>query len=189
MKLVELLKKRRSVYALNKQISLNDEQLLKLVEDVTENVPDAFNALSQRVVLVTGENNQKLWDTIHDSFDGMVKKEKTDSFASGYGTILFFIDSSKVKELQEKFPLYKDKFPIYANQSNAMLQHAIWVALADEGIGASLQHYQPVVNENVRKLFNLPEEWDLNAQMPFGGIAQAPAAKPTANIKDRVFAK
>ena len=67
-----------------------------------------------------------------------------------------------------------------------MLQLAIWSSLRELGIGASLQHYNPVIDARVRELFDLPEEYVLVAEMPFGGIGEEPAPKPAENIRERV---
>ena len=77
-----------------------------------------------------------------------------NAFKSGYGTVLYFEDSEVVEELQEKFALYKENFPIWSQQSSGMLQFAIWTALEIEGFGATLQHYNPLIDEEVRK------EWE-----------------------------
>ena len=45
------------------------------------------------------------------------------------------------------------------------------------GVGANIQHYNPVIDEAVRTLFGLPENYVLVAQMPFGGIVAPPAPK------------
>ena len=50
-------------------------------------------------------------------------EEKIDGcFACGYGTILYFEDMAIVRSLQESFPTYKDNFPIWAEQTDAMHQ-------------------------------------------------------------------
>ena len=67
-----------------------------------------------------------------------------------------------------------------------MLQLSIWSALREKGIGASLQHYNPVIDQKVRELFDLPEKLVLVAQMPFGGIGSEPEAKEKNPIEGRV---
>ncbi|PXB90567.1 nitroreductase, partial [Pseudomonas aeruginosa] len=52
----------------------------------------------------------------------------------------------------------------------------VWTALAEHKVGASLQHYNPLVDAQTHKTWNLPESWKLRAQMPFGAIA-APAGE------------
>lgn len=83
--------------------------------------------------------------------------------------ILFFEDETVVKGMQEKFALYADRFPIWATQSDAMLQHTLWVALEAEGLGANLQHYNPLIDAKVAETWSVPSTWKLNAQLVFGG--------------------
>ena len=185
----DALLKRRSIYALNKEIGMSDEDIQALVEDMVRLVPDAFDMKSQKVVLALGDKHDKLWDAIYDEFGGKVAREKIDSFKAAAGTVLYFYDNDIVKGLQEKFPAYADNFPVWANHANAMLQSNVWVALRELNIGANLQHYNPVIDETVRKLFNIPESFVLVAQMPFGKIVEQLKEKEPENIKDRVVIK
>ena len=63
--------------------------------------------------------------------------------------------------MSDTYPFAKDKFPTWSMQANAMLQLAMWSALKEKNIGASLQHYDPVIDEPVRELFDLPDNWVL----------------------------
>lgn len=186
MKISDLLRARRSVYAIEKNIPVSDADIICLVEEATELVPDAFNMKSQRVVLALGEKQDALWDAVYEAFDGVVAREKIDTFKAGHGTVLYFIDETVVKRLQEEAPLYAENFPIWAQQANGMLQLAVWTGLRELGIGATLQHYNPVIDDAVRRLFDLPAEYRLVAQMPFGGIVEEPAAKEKEDISARV---
>ena len=67
-----------------------------------------------------------------------------------------------------------------------MLQFTVLSALREVNIGANLQHYNPVIDEAVRKLFDVPEGWVLVAQMPFGGIVAEPESKEAEDITLRV---
>lgn len=189
MSFINNLEKRRTYYNINRELPVSESEVVKIIQNVTEATPDAFNMKSARVVVALREKQDQLWDAVYDSFGGQVDKEKTDSFKSGYGTILYFIDGSVVKGLQDQFDLYASKFPVWANQSNGMLQSNIWTALSEVGIGASLQHYNPVIDEAVAKLFDIPSNWSLIAQMPFGGIGSEPADKEKEDISKRVFVK
>lgn len=182
----EALRKRRSYYNIKKELPVAEEEVIRLVEEATELVPDAFNMKSSRVVVVMGEKQDQLWDKIYDIFSGKVPQEKIDSFKAGAGTILYFYDESVVKGLQEKFPLYADNFPVWANHASAMLQMSIWTGLRDMEIGASLQHYNPVINKLVQEFCDIPENYVLVAQMPFGGIVSEPAPKEKEDISKRV---
>lgn len=186
MSIVDAVKKRRSVYDLNKKLPVSEDQIVKLICDLTELVPDAFNMKSQQVVVALGDKQNALWDTIDDVFGGKVAREKIDGFKAAAGTVLYFYDEAVVKKYQEDFSLYAANFPIWAQQSNGMLQFSIWAGLRELGIGANVQHYNPVIDNAVKKLFNVPENFVLVAQMPFGGIGSEPAPKEKEDIGKRV---
>lgn len=186
MAVMEGLEKRRSYYQLSKELPVTVEEVKKLLEEVTELTPDAFNMKSARIVVAFGDKQDQLWDSIFDIFGGKVSREKTDGFKAASGTILYFYDEKVVKGLQERFPSYADRFPVWANQANGMLQINIWTALRGLGIGANLQHYNPVIDEMVKNMFHVPESWKLTAQMPFGGILAEPDPKEREEIAERV---
>ena len=102
MDFIDILKKRRSYYEIDRNLPLSEEKIFQTIEDVLYNVPDANNLQSQRVVVAVGEHQDKLWDAIYDAFGGKVKREKIDSFKAGYGTILFYYDGKTIKEAQER---------------------------------------------------------------------------------------
>lgn len=186
MQIVNSLKKRRTYYKIKKELPVSIENVIEIVEEITELVPDAFNMKSSRLVIVYGEMQNKLWDKIYDTFGGKVPREKIDSFLAGYGTILYFYDSKVVSDMQSKFPTYAANFPVWANQASGMLQLAVWSGLRELEIGASLQHYNPVIDKAVKELLNIPEEYVLIAEMPFGAIVEEPAQKEKEDIKKRV---
>lgn len=186
MKITESLKARRSYYAINRELPVSIEQVVDLIKELTELVPDAYNMKSSRVVIVYGDEQDELWNTIYDVFGGKVPRSKIDSFRAGSGTILYFYDRKAVEAFQKQFPTYADNFPVWASQSSGMLQLSIWSGLRELNIGASLQHYNPVIDRAVKELFNLPEEYVLVAEMPFGGIAEEPAPKDKEDITKRV---
>ena len=186
MTILDTLKKRRTIYQLNKNMPVSDEEVIQVINDVTELTPDAFNMKSARVIVAMNDNHDALWDVIYDAFEGKVSKEKIQTFKDGYGTVLYFIDDQVVENLQEQFALYADNFPVWAQQANGMLQYGIWNALADLNVGASLQHYNPVIDKAVKEMFNVPEHYCLIAQMPFGGIVQEAEPKEKEDITQRV---
>lgn len=69
---------------------------------------------------------------------------------------------------------------------NGMLQLAVWTVLRELKVGASLQHYNPVIDDKVKDLFNIPSQYRLVAQMPFGGIVSEPEEKDKEDIDQRV---
>ncbi|MGI6756001.1 MAG: nitroreductase family protein [Atopobiaceae bacterium] len=186
MSVIESLENRRSIYALNKDLPVAEDEVVASIKRIAELVPDAFNMHSQRVVIALGDKQDQLWNAIYDAFGGKVAREKIDGFKAAAGTVLYFTDQDVVAGLQEQFATYAANFPIWAQQSNGMLQLSIWTGLRDMGIGANIQHYNPVIDEAVHKLFNVPESWTLLAEMPFGGIVSPAGEKAGENIDDRV---
>lgn len=189
----EAVKTRRSVYAISKQSPVSDEKIQEIVEEAVLHTPTSFNSQTSRAVVLLGEQHDKLWEITKetlrkivpaDQFEGTA--QKLDSFKSGYGSVLFFEDQAGVKQLQENFALYADNFPIWSNQSSGMLQFVVWTAFAEVGLGASLQHYNPLIDDEVKETWGIPAEWKLIAQLPFGSIAAEPGAKEFEPIEKRV---
>ncbi|ONK25092.1 nitroreductase [Bacillus sp. VT-16-64] len=189
---LKAVKERRSYYAISKKSDISDEQIEEIIANAIKYTPTAFNSQSGRAVLLLGENHDKLWNITEAVLREMVPEQdfeptaqKMEGFRNGYGTILFFEDQSVVKSLQESFPTYADKFPDYSLQSSGMLQYIVWTALEIEGFGASLQHYQPLIDEAVHKIWNIPSDWKLLAQMPFGKPTAQPGEKEFKSIEER----
>lgn len=187
-------KARRSYYAISKERVATDERIEEIVGEAVKHVPSAFNSQSSRVVILLGEQHDRLWELTKAELRKIVPAEsfqatedKIDgAFRSGYGSILYFEDTDVVKGLQQKFPGYSDNFPVWSNQSSGMLQFAVWTALELEGFGATLQHYNPVIDEAVKAAWNIPAAWKLIAQMPFGKPVSQPDEKEFQPLAGRV---
>lgn len=191
----EAIKNRRSIYALSNKASISDGQIKEIVDYAVLHTPSSFNSQTARVVLLLGDNHKKVWNITKDILRKIVPADafkKTEekingAFASGYGTILFFEDQDVVKGLQESFPSYGENFPGWSLQSSGMLQFAIWTMLEDAGMGASLQHYNPLIDEEVAKTWNLPASWKLISQMPFGIPTSEAGKKDFLPLEKRVL--
>lgn len=187
------IENRRSYYGIGKDKVVSDERIKEIVEHAVKHTPSAFNSQSTRTVILLGEEHDKLWDIAKEALRKIVPaesfgatEEKINSFKNGYGTILFLEDNSIVEALQKKFELYKDNFPIWSQQTSGMHQMVIWTALGLEGFGASLQHYSELIEDEVRKTWNIPSNWSLIAQMPFGKPLGEPQEKEYSSLEERV---
>lgn len=58
-----------------------------------------------------------------------------------------------------------------------MHQYAIWTALEAEGLGGNLQHYNPLIDQKVQELWEVPNTWELKAELVVGGRAGEPGEK------------
>lgn len=187
------IKERRSIYGISKDSPVSGDKITEIVQEAVKHTPSAFNSQSARVVVLFGDEHDKLWNITKETLKAIVPaenfastEEKLGSFQAGYGTVLFFEDNAVIAGLQEQFPLYQDNFPVWSLQSSGMLQFVVWTALSAAGLGASLQHYNPLIDEQVKTTWELPETWKLLAQMPFGKPTAAPGEKQFKPLDERV---
>jgi predicted oxidoreductase (fatty acid repression mutant protein) len=185
---------RRSIYALGDNLSQTPEEVFDLVKQTIKNSPTAFNSQTVRAVVLFGKSSDKVWEIVEDALRKIAKspdafektKAKIDSFKAGYGTILYFTDTTIVHQLENDYPSYAANFANWAEQGLGGAQQAVWTALAEQGIGASLQHYNPLIDDAIHQAFNLPADWQLRAEMPFGSI-EAPAGEKAHLDDEEMF--
>lgn len=192
MNIYEAIKTRRSRYDINHQSPISNQRIEEIVRDCITYVPSAFDSQSSRVLLLFGDRHDAFWEIVKSTLKALVPEatfpkteEKIDSFKAGHGTILFFEDMATITQLQTDFVAYAENFPIWSHQSAGMLQYAVWTALSTEGLGASIQHYNPIVDEAVAKEFNIPTSWKLLGQMPFGSVSGKLEPKSITALDER----
>ena len=191
---IEHIKARRTRYDLTNKSTLPKEELVKLIEQCVLHSPSPFNSQSTRVLLLCDARHRQFWQIARHELQSIIApekfaptEEKLSAFESAYGTILFFEDWSVVESLQSQFPTYKEHFPFWSYQANAMAEFAVWTALAENGMGASLQHYNPLVDLEVHRQFHVPLDWKLIAQMPFGvALSKQMPDKTFIPLEDRI---
>ena len=184
---------RRSIYALGNELPIAPQAIVNMAERVLLHTPSAFNSQSSRLVVLFGAEHQKLWDIAEKELRAAVgdgdfsgSKQKLDGFRASAGTVLFYEDKNVTESLQEQFALYADRFPVWAQQTSAMHQYAMWTELRTLNVGANLQHYNPLVDEDAAKAFAIPDSWELVAQMPFGNIVEPAGEKTYQPVSERM---
>ena len=191
----QAVENRRSFYSIDAQINYSPEQIKEVVDLAVKHVPSAFNNQSSRLVLLTGVQHKKLWDITKKCLQAKISPEafadtekKIDtSFRAGFGTILYFIADSDTQDLMEQFPQYASNFPTWAEQSSGMHQYTLWTLLVDMGLGVSIQHYNPLIDEEVYQTWDINKDWRLVAQMPFGTPAGEPGEKAHVALEERLI--
>ena len=58
-----------------------------------------------------------------------------------------------------------------------ILQGNVWNYLASVNIGANLQHYNPLIDDEVKNEWDIPKNYQLTGQLVFGGIEEIPEPK------------
>ncbi|OJT11795.1 hypothetical protein TRAPUB_11656 [Trametes pubescens] len=203
----EAVKARRSIYTISSESTIPDSKIEEIIATAVKHAPSSFNIQTSRVrplslaqsllisaltryvqaVLLLGDEHKKLWEITLNVLKGIVPADQfaategkvNGCFAAGHGTVLFFEDQEGVKSLQKQYPTYQDRFPAWSEHASGILQYIVWTALEAEGLGATLQHYNPLISAQVLETWNLPTSWVLVAQLPFG--------KPTAPAGEKTF--
>ncbi len=186
-------KMRRSVYKLNQDLPMTHQEVADLLGHVLKHTPSFFNAQSTRAMLLFGQDHQDLWEIVRKTLRPLTGEaqweatsRKIDGFKAAAGTAVFFEDMAVVRDLQEKFPLYKDSFLEWSEQGNAMNQYHLWQLLSAAGAGANLQHYNPIIDEELKARWNIPDSFRLRAQLVFGGISELAGEKAYLPVEDRM---
>lgn len=182
---IEAITLRRTYYNIGKDDNLNPTEIEQVIKTALSTTPSAFNIQSTRIVLLLGNHHAHLWEIVKQTLKEIVPPERferteqkiNNDFAAGSGTILFFEDGDLVKVQKRTMPTYADKADEYSTQTSAMHQFVVWTMLRQLGYGASLQHYNPLIDKAVTHEWRLPESWQLMAQMPFGIPLQEPAER------------
>ncbi|PVZ90172.1 nitroreductase family protein [Serratia sp. S1B] len=185
MSFIDQIEKRRTIYAIGNQVALSNTELEALIKKAIRLSPSAFNSQTSRAVILFDASHVKFWEIVRETLRKIVPEaafeatnNKINSFAAGKGTVLFYEDQDVVKGLQEQFAAYADNFPVWSEHSSGIAQFAVWTALAEQGVGASLQHYNPIIDAETAETFAVPANWKLRAQLVFGSI-EAPAGDKT----------
>ncbi|PNY19876.1 Nitroreductase family protein [Streptococcus parauberis] len=199
MSFLEELKNRRSIYALGRNTEVSDEKIVEVIKEAVRQSPSAFNSQTTRVLILMNDEASAFWnELVATDLEVTMKeqgapeeaiagtKEKLASFGASKGTALFFEDQDVVKGLQEQFALYADNFPVWSEQASGITSVNAWTALSSElGLGANLQHYNPVIDASVIAKYNVPASWKLRGQLNFGSIEAPAGDKEFMNDEDR----
>ncbi|WP_298828949.1 nitroreductase family protein [uncultured Planococcus sp.] len=181
---VELVEKRRSIYVLGTDSEYAQKEIETRIREVVKQVPTAFNSRTTRVVTLFDGANENFWNHIYDIQKEVLEGEMWDMMSgiitgakNGIGTVLFFEDKDAVKEM----PAQGIREEAYKQNNNANAQYAIWLALTEMNLGASLQHfnvgYEQGFDKGTKEMFNLSESYEMLAQMPFGSVEQEAGEK------------
>ncbi|KAK4705936.1 uncharacterized protein P7C70_g259, partial [Phenoliferia sp. Uapishka_3] len=179
---------RRTIYQLSASSPIPDSRILDIVNESVKHSPSSFNSQSSRAVVLFGEEHKKLWDFAKEAVKAVSPAERwtaaearLNGFQNAYGTVLLFEDRAVIEALQEKIPNYADK-----DHGHGILAYVLWTAFAEEGLGANLQHYSPLIDAKIQSTWEVPVSWELKAQLVFGKPEGAPGPKEFSPLETRV---
>ncbi|WP_208117876.1 nitroreductase family protein [Spirabiliibacterium falconis] len=161
--LQQIISERRSIYALGKALSVSPQTVIDVAKRTLLNTPSAFNSQTTRLVILFDEHHHKLWDItqaqlmqLAPTADFARIKQRMDSLCAAAGTVLFYEDQAAIEAVQKAFALYADGMPNWSQHTSAMHQYVLWLELTALGIGANLQHYNPLIDSEVAHEFDIP---------------------------------
>ncbi len=184
--LLTSLAKRRSVYQFENRLNHQPEELASTIGQAVMAAPSAFNSQTSRIVLMTGSKNHKVWELIRQAQEPLIDEGSGGDFyrmvfdtgQNAAASLIFFEDQAAV---EANIPANPERQVIYKEKNSAITQYTAWVVLADLGYGACLQHFNIGAKEgydqSIKDLLQVPDSWELNAQMPFGLLKDLPEAK------------
>ncbi|USP72728.1 hypothetical protein yc1106_00002 [Curvularia clavata] len=173
---------RHSNYALLKQSPIPNSRILEIVHHALAYGPSPFNVRSARCLVLFGDHHTHLWQHSYDAIERETPASlallgpKIKGYQAAYGTllrypqVLFFDDAEAVLTLPSRFQALYKQFPEWEEHSSGMHQYIVWTALAAEGLGCNLQHYQKVIGTYLRERYGIQETWRCKAQLVFGSL-------------------
>lgn len=190
----DILRMRRSIYILNDQLPISQQVVTDRVKEAISLSPTAFMMQDVHAIVITGDNHHKLWDkTVHDTLQKIVPPEpfkrteiKLQTFSKGAGTILLFRDLAAVEQMKQDYATYANEMDSWSWQDVGIVMVNIWNSLAEAGVGANIQHYNPLIDDEVKATWNVPADYQLVGQMVYGGIVSRPGDKERKDVNELV---
>lgn len=191
---LDLVTKRLSQYHLGQEQKHSIEEIANYLGQVANQAPSAMNIQATRLVLLSGEKHLEVWEHIYATQQKIMSEKMFQWFTevyngaiSGIGTVLFFEDRAIYKTLPNPNPEARQKIKM---RNSAIVQYGTWLALTELGYGASMQHnnlgYEEGFDRGIREMLDLPESWELTAQMPFGSIEIPAVSKEKISLTEQI---
>ncbi|MED4126688.1 MULTISPECIES: nitroreductase family protein [Shouchella] len=172
----EAIQNRRPYESVTAEAVVSKERLLDVLEHVVTYVPTPFNVQSSKLLVLLGEQHRQFWSDASKNKE-MSKNDILEQVAhhkAGFGTVLFFEDQQAIADAKKQQPKKLDYFSSWSDHSSGMLQLTAWNALQVEGFGANLYHYPLLTRLEDKEKWEVPEWWELKAQLPFGKPSGSP---------------
>ena len=181
----DILKTRRSISILNDDLPVSFDEVADRIRETISLSPTAFMMQDIHAIILTGDSHKKLWDKIiHDALQKIVPPEpfkrtevKLQTFSKAYGTILLLRDLDAVEQMKKDYATYADEMDGWSWQDLGIAMVNIWNSLAEVNVGANIQHYNPLIDDEVKTTWDIPANYQLVGQMVFGGIVSRPGDK------------
>ena len=95
-----LVEKRRSIYAIGKNLCISRDDIEYMIKLITKHTPTAFNSQSPRVLVLFNEESDKFWEKTKNELSKIIPENKFKSTEEK-------VESFKNNCLQRKNPFLK----------------------------------------------------------------------------------
>lgn len=97
---LDAVKHRRTVYVVTDNISVSDDRIIEIVNQVIQTLPSSWNIQSTRILVTLGKEHKRFWDVVIDAAKPFVLAQKGEedwkrnetrfrSFQNAYGTVCY----------------------------------------------------------------------------------------------------
>jgi predicted oxidoreductase (fatty acid repression mutant protein) len=191
--LLSLLERRRSIRRLRPG-PFSAASLHRIVEAIRL-TPAAYNLPPWHVVIIRDELSaywRLVEQAVNERLDGDRRNrylDRLDGFRGGVAVALIFEDVSVRQQLADAWQISLEQAGAFAEQGLGMVQLALWLAVTAEGLVASLQHWEWLLDDGVVDFVGLPtDQFRLIATLPIGHAGEEP--RPTDRIQvDRIVSR
>jgi hypothetical protein len=98
---LEAVKYRRTVYDITDSVTVSDDRIIEIVNQVIQFLPSSWNMQSTRILVTLGKEHKRFWGAVTDAAkpfilgqkgeeDWQRNEERFKSFRNAYGTVCVF---------------------------------------------------------------------------------------------------
>ena len=159
MEFKDAVSARRSEYMLD-AADVDVDAVVSVLRSIAGKVPSSFNVQSARMFVLSSEDHERFWGIVED----ILAERSKDA---------------------ERFKATRAKLATFRAAAGTILSS--WVSIRDMGLGANIQHYNPIIDSRVADEFGIPSGYRLIAQMVFGRVVTPAGPKDKLSGDDIVI--
>jgi predicted oxidoreductase (fatty acid repression mutant protein) len=133
-------------------------------------------------VVIVRDKRAAFWDVVEAGFRAGLSEDRLEryldrlaGFRPGAGAFLIYEDREVLPRLRDAWQISESQAHAFVQQGIGMVQLSLWLALTNDGLVTSLQHWDWLVEGRLSEFTGVPaERFKLSAIMPIGYAAEPP---------------
>lgn len=158
-------------------------QAVAAITHAIERSPASMGTTPWRIVLLQ-DRRDEFWALVEQAFRDNLADEQLDRYLArldGFrraGLVALVYEDLAVRETLESKGVPAEMAVDFNLQGLGIVQHAIWLTATEQGLGASLQHWNAMLEQPLAAFTGLdPVRYRLIAQMPIGIPDEVPGPR------------